>query len=186
LKKNDEKISEWLSKTPNSSRNVKLERADSYFEHLAGKYFVPDSHDFEATEKVKIMMMQTYQGHNEFSKTCHPPESDKKDIENHNFIEGSIKEWETHEVNPPCGQIIIPKPRLETVATKGRSRPTTGYPSKRLTSANIAVRMTRSLMTVPMGSSQPKLKRPFTARPYTTASLSSSIFEVPKTAPINF
>jgi hypothetical protein len=151
-----------------------LERKDSYFEHLAGKFFPPDAHDFEGKERAKALMLEVTKNYDEYWKERYLP----KDLgSSQDLVHGTIAEWDAyeqpkaHEHNLLIAPVqrLIPKPRAATAMPKIRIRPTSSQPKKRQTSANLALRMTRVLAATPVAFEQPQLQRPFTAIAKTTS-----------------
>lgn len=55
-------VTDWLEKgNPPPTPPESMNRSDSYFEHLAGPFFPPDSHDFDGKQREKVMIADSTQ-----------------------------------------------------------------------------------------------------------------------------
>ena len=63
-------VAEWVYQTPPTPPKA-MNRIDSYMETLAGPFFPPDAHDFNAKQRALVMAAEANQGYDQYWKKRH-------------------------------------------------------------------------------------------------------------------
>lgn len=183
-------VSEWINQTPITPPS--LNRNDSYLDTLAGPFFPPDAHDFNAKQQALVMAAEANAGYDQYWKKKF---MEKLNTDDEPFTWSSLSQLKNEKVAKPQG----PQPPTVHMITDNSSHSSSKPPINRTkgkikgSPAHFALVMSRALGNggLPSNVVFPKIKvveRPRTvfnptivptvtiktkARPYTSVELNA-------------